>query len=121
VKEHSVSQSIAYPTSTIPIDIQPSARELMTDWLQERVQRAIDIVEDAAMRSNISVRDISVFGTDYFDDLYRQIFVWVNVDADANDAYAYWGDLAGPIRKLNQPPPPGAQNSDVRLEVSVNW
>jgi hypothetical protein len=120
MKEHNVSQSIAPPT-TIPIEIQPSADELMTDWLAERVQRAIGIAVDAAARSNVTVRDISVFGTDYFDNSFREIYIWVNVNASHDVAYDYWGVVAGPIHDLNQPPPQGADNSDVRLEVTVDW
>lgn len=121
MKEHNVSQSIAPPT-TVPIEIQPTAEALMTDWLTERVRRAVEIVVDAAGQSNIPVRDISVFGTDFNDYYsYREIYIWVNVDASHDEAYDLLGVVAGPIHSLNQPPPPGAHNADVRLEVSINW
>jgi hypothetical protein len=119
MKEHSVSQSIAPPT-TVPIDVQPSADELMTEWLAERVQRAIEIVVDAATRREIAVKEISVFGTDYYDNSFREIFIWVNVNATHDEAYEFLGVVAGPIHDLNQPPPSGAHNADVRLEVAVD-
>jgi hypothetical protein len=120
MKDHSVSQSIA-PPAAVPIEIQPSADALMTDWLAERVQQAIDIVVDTAAQSRISLKRISVFGTDYYDNSFREIFIWVDVDAAQDKAHDYWGGVASPIHALNQSPPAGAQNADVRLEVTVDW
>lgn len=120
MKEYSVSQSIA-PLTTVPIDVQSSADELMTDWLSKRVKKAIEIVIDAAARAGIAVKGISVFGTDYYDNSYREIFIWISVDAPHDEAYDYWGVVAGPIHDLNQTPPAGAENADVRLAVSVDW
>lgn len=118
MKEHNMSQSIA-PPATIPITYDALANELMTDWLAERVQRAIEIVLDAASQTGLSLKCISVIGHDYYDNSYRQIFIWVSVDAPHTDAYDYWGVVAGPIHALNQPPPPQAVHADVKLEVSV--
>ncbi|HEX5164619.1 MAG TPA: hypothetical protein VFV93_04420 [Thermomicrobiales bacterium] len=92
----------------------------MTDWLAERVKRGIEIVVDAAAQASIRLKNISIFGTDYYDDSFREIFIWVYVDAPHSEAYDYWGAVAGPIHALNQPPPPRAQHADVRLEVSVD-
>jgi hypothetical protein len=120
MKEHDVSQSIAPPT-TVPIEIQPTADELMTDWLAQRIQAGINIVIDAAARTDITIREISVFGHDYYDNSYRTIVIWVVVDAQHDEAYDYWGVIAGPINDLNQPPPRGAANADVRIDVTVDW
>jgi len=120
MKEYSVSHSTAPPIS-VKVVYDPSADELMTDWLSKRVQKAIELVVAAAARTGVAVKDISVFGTDYYDNSYRQIFIWINVDAPDDEAYDYWGIVARPVHGLNQPPPAGAENADVRLEVSVSW
>jgi hypothetical protein len=120
MKEASVSRPVAPPTD-IPITIEPSADELMTGWLAKRVKRAIEIVIDSAARSSILVKEIAVFGHDYYDNSHRTLFIWVSIDAPDAVAYEFWGVVVSPIYGLNQPPPPGAKNPDVRLEVTVDW
>lgn len=121
MKEFSVSQSIAPPT-TIPIDVQPSADELMTDWLAERVKRAIEIVIAEAPTCNVEIREIHVFGFEYYDEPTRVIFISPEVEASSDDRYEYWGVLAEAFADLNrQPLPPGATNADVTVEVMVWW
>ncbi len=121
MKEHDVSHSIAPPT-TIPIEIQPSADELMTDWLADRVNRAIDLTVNEAPASNVLVRSISVFGFKSYEETTRVIFVNPEIEGNDDDAYAYWGVLAESFAELNrQPLPPGATNADVTIEIMVGW
>jgi len=121
MKEHSVSQSIA-PPSSIPILFQPSVDELMTDWLAERVKRAIEIVIAEAPACNVEIREIHVFGFEYYDEPTRVIFVNPVVEATRDDAYEYWGVLADAFADLNrQPLPPGSKNTDVTVEITVDW
>jgi hypothetical protein len=121
MKEHDVSQSIAPPT-TIPIEIQPSADELMTDWLADRVNTAIDFTLKEAPAMNLQVRNISVFGFESYEESTRVIFVNPEVEGSDEDAYAYWGVLAKTFTELNrQPLPPGATNTDVKVEIMVGW
>ena len=118
MKDHSVSQPIA-PPATIPIEVQPSADALMTDWLAERVTRAIDIVINEARPLNVQVRKIHVFGHESVEELTRVIFILPEFDASDQDAYAYWGVLAEAFYRLNQQPPPNASNNDVTIEVFI--
>ena len=119
MKEHNVSQSIA-PPATIPIIVQSSVDDLMTDWLAERVTRAIGIVITEAPTCNIRIREIHVYGFEYYSETTRVIFVSPEVEASHDDVFAYWGVLADAFAKLNQEPlPPGAENPDVTVEISV--
>ena len=119
MKEHNVSQSIAPPT-TIPIEVQPSADELMTDWLAERVKRAIETVINEASPLRVALKVIHVFGFEYYDEATRVIFIQPEFDASEKDAYDYWGVLADAFYRLNQePPPPDAPNADVTIEVFI--
>lgn len=118
MKEHSVSQSIAPPT-TVPIDVQPSAEELMTDWLAKRVQRAIETVINEAPTCNIDVRRIHVSGFEYHDEPTRVIFIEPEIDASDSDAYEYLGVLADAFAAINQPRPQGVLNADVTVEISL--
>ena len=116
MKEHSVSHSTAPPT-TVPIEVQPSAEELMTDWLAERVKQAIETVIDEAQSRNVHVRRIHVFGFEYYDEPTRVIFVEPEIDASESDAYEYWGVLADTFADINQPRLHGVPNNDVTVEV----
>ncbi|MDQ3547946.1 MAG: hypothetical protein M3439_03920 [Chloroflexota bacterium] len=113
-----MSQSIAPPT-TVPIDVQPSADELMTDWLAERVKRAIHIVLDEAQSWNVRVRAIHVWGFEYYEEPVRVIFIIPEFDASEQDEYAYWGVLADAFADINQPRPQGVPNADVTVEVFI--
>jgi len=121
MKEHNVSQSIAPPT-TIPIEVQPSADELITDWLAERVNRAIDLTINEAPAANVQVRSVSVFGFESYEEGTRVIFVNPEIEGNDDDAYAYWGVLAEAFAEMNrQPLAPGAINADVTVEIMVGW
>ena len=119
MKDHTVSQSIAPPT-TIPVEIQPSADELMTDWLAERVKYAIRTVIDEARPLRVDLKVIHVFGFESPEEPTRVIFIQPEFDASEKDAYDYWGVVADAFYRLNQQPPPQeAPNADVTIEVFI--
>lgn len=121
MKEHSVSQSIAPPT-TVPILFQSSVDELMTDWLAERLRRAIEIVIAEAPACSIQIRAIHVFGFEFYSETTRVIFVNPEIEGSHDDAYEYWGVLAEAFANLNREPlPPDAKNPDVTVEIMVDW
>jgi hypothetical protein len=116
-----MSRQITSP-SGVQITYNPSADELMTDWLAERVQRAIAIVIDAARGCSVDLREIWVAGYESYEEPTREIAVNAEIETVDDEAgYAYWGAVAEPIYKLNQPLPPGTENADVTVQVSVNW
>jgi hypothetical protein len=120
MKEHDVSQSIAPPT-TIPIEIQPSADELMTDWLAERVRRGIDIVIDEATKHYVPLKEIWVAGHESPEEPIREIWVTAETGASHEVAYELLGVLAPAFYRLNETPPTGAENADVTVQIAVNW
>jgi hypothetical protein len=94
----------------------------MTDWLAERVQHAIDIAIEVAQNSGVELRDIFVFGFESYEEDVRKIVVGANVVGESHQIYDYWGVLAEQVHELNdQPPPRGAQNADVTIQVTVHW
>jgi hypothetical protein len=120
MKDYSVSQPAAPPAS-IKIIYDPTVDELMTDWLAERVQRAVEIAIDAAARCSVHLKEIWVEGWESYEEPTRELVVIPEIVALDNDGFEYWSVLAMAINKLNQPPPPGATNRDVTVQVSVRW
>jgi hypothetical protein len=72
MKDVDASQSIARPVN-VPIVIEPSADELMTDWLLERVTRAIELVIREAPNRNVRILTIHVFGFESYEEPTRMI------------------------------------------------
>ena len=120
MKEHIVSQSIALPTST-KVTINPSAEELMTDWLAARVERGIEMVINHAISAGVPLKEIWVAGHESHEELTREMWITVETAANHDDAYALWGVLADAFSRLNEPPPAGADNADVTVQIAVNW
>lgn len=119
MKEHSVSHSTA-PPATVKVTYDPSADELMTDWLVERVQKGIDIVIYEAARNNVQLKEIWVAGHESYEEPTREIWVTVETDASHDAAYDLFGVLATVFYHLNAPPPAGADNADVTVQIAVN-
>jgi hypothetical protein len=115
-----VSESIA-PPANVPVAVDPAADELMTDWLAERMKRAIEIVVAAAPPCGVRLKAVWVEGWKSYEEPTRELVVIPEIDASNDAADDDWGVLATEIDRLNQPPPAGAMNSDVTVQVSVRW
>ncbi|MGH9175549.1 MAG: hypothetical protein ACRD1H_14380 [Vicinamibacterales bacterium] len=120
MKDINVSQSIA-PPANVPIVYDPTADDLIVDWLAERVRQAIQIVIDAAPRCGVTLKNIWVEGWESYEEPTRELVVIPEVGASDDAVSEFWGILAEAISALNQPPPPGAKNDDVTIQVSVRW
>jgi hypothetical protein len=120
MKEHRMSQPVAPPVD-VPITISPSADALMTEWLAERVKRAIELVIDAAPRCGVHLKGVWVEGWESYEEPTRELVVIPNVETSDEAGFEYWGILADAVYELNQPPPEGAENGDVTVQVSVYW
>lgn len=120
MKEHNVSHSIAPPTN-VSITYNPTADELMTDWLAKRVRKGIEFVINEAARQNVSIKEIWVAGHQSYEEPTREIWVTVETDSTRDAVRELHGVLATSFYHLNEPPPPGAANADVTVQVAVNW
>jgi hypothetical protein len=100
---------------------QPSVDGLMTDWLAERVERGISITIDAAPACGVEVERVYVSGVEFVEEPTRWIMISPHVVGSDDQAYEYWGVLAEAFVRLNEPPPPSADNADVTVQVSVHW
>lgn len=114
-------QRITAP-SGVALGYQPSADELMTDWLAERVQKGIDAVVDVARERGIDLLRMYVSGFKSPDEPTRWIVVTAFVpDGNSKQLFDYWGELAEIFYQLNLPALPDVENGDVTVQVSVLW
>ena len=109
------------PPANINITYNPSADELMTDWLAKRVQKGIEFVINEAARQNASIKEIWVAGHQSYEEPTREIWVTVETDATHDAVCELHGVLATSFYHLNETPPRGAANADVKVQVAVNW
>ncbi len=120
MKEHPVSQSIA-PPSGVTVTYDPSATALMTDWLADRVRRAIEISVDTAQHDNVRLKKISIEGWESYEESTRELVVIPEIISTDDSAFSYWDALAEAIHHLNESPPKGSKHQDVTIQVSVRW
>jgi hypothetical protein len=103
----------------VEIIYQPSADGFMTDWLEARGQRALEMTIGAAPSCGVEIERIYVYGVEFYDEPTRWIVVSPHVHGTHDQSFAYWGVLADTVARPNTPPPTCAANADVTIQVSV--